>query len=1398
MSNADKDNTLCIEKYVSSEKTMNENLTSFDSRNVQDNVISSAMKKPGTPEFNQGISMLDASTTSELSRLEDDSIAISFKSLIAEDSFSMTCSNDNYRTECDSNFSPRTMASSEFEMQSDIKTELSDDESQAELCNLDNMDSSSRESNNIQVKSEPPDEFSVGDSAKKSHSRRRRKKSHKSHLITDSPVNIPATAPLRPGINWKVGEPLKVREKEQWYDARIVNLDFEKKKVKIHYLNWNSRYDSWLPMMSENIKSSDATKPCVKKAFKQYNVGQKILAKWKDSLMYEAIVKKCLGNDEYLISFIADSIQRKKHASDIQDIHSKKNVNLPTTFDKSSKVATKEFVIQEDHNEFKCTITGCSKSFRKEKLLASHLKHYHNQISEAKMRSNNTSKCGRPTEKLKKQKQVTDAKVLESKRERKTSVSKSDQNTTEKTKVSLYQPKKDIDDGEVKTTLKNDNVSAGVHDVSTNVKSSVNTKKSVPVPRRSFTRKLSLPAKFADSDIYLTTPLIKHIHKSCEKRDQSLSNPNDDSVISKLSSTGMKRRLHVKTSKNVPNRLYRIPKPYVNKINRSYRKDKVSKPLKRHHPRAFAIKKPKDLKNSIRNRLKIAPFKKLPQSYSDKQREELYEECKKISELKSGDTSESTDVTKDLSPCTDIESKKLNDEHSSDVNQTSTNTSDQQKPTCSDFIEIENKSADNYDAQVLAPTEIGEKIDSPKSDSLASDDIGSKTPDFMLDDSMQQDNDSEATVSANEPENKDYEDSPSHSSDALNKKLLDASRVSFSGQNYGNTFERVTSVSGFIDNENTESEGIISKSLAKNAYASAEISKNNLLDGNKPAKLLENQTVKENTPLPTHVMCTRYKGSLMERHHVFGFKKKIRRPAWTGKTKRRRSKSKTETFSVEAEVQNDSNSKAVTFNISEKDINASRGKKRFNVSELEVPAFSQPEADDRVVCICNSTADEGKMVQCDFCKTWQHCICLHIEDVKIDDEHMCWNCRYSKSVRETKDKFYLEWVAKRDFPSFKCVEDDRDFENEGRRLQLLKQSSDLNNHAKSINHLYSKCKRALQILKDICDQENKISANDWFVPVNFDVSKTLQQRMIDSGSLCAVYFIDLLLDDCFLKDFALEFLSREEIATLISLKPVVTDYLLERIMVKGDIALKDAEFFNKNKELLDILNKIQNYCRLFPYDEKIYASALSLPELKSNMVVRLENSNNFAHLMEDILSGKRSLDTSLIENSNKSDDERYSAIHSYVQEKLGDETLMCKLIGFTVLKKGSSERNICVGLALLVLKNEELSNDTMSENCPSSGSLQIIQDLNSIMSEHNDYCPKEVVKALRKAFDYITSETESVFSGINVANRYDQISVDRKLRKNQSLNVPHGYNEEMRSILQDLKLLHSIEQFGAL
>lgn len=1330
---------------------------------------------------------------SELSSpLEDEGIAISFKSLIADDLHNSSnldnCDNE-YKDDQPNpeSYAPVAISCSINNINSKasrtrVKASSSIDDSSSEACQFDDGDTNSRDSDINLTKNDT--ESNGAESNKKMSHRRGRKKSRLDIIV---PEIVPSSAPQRPGIVWKVGEALKVKEKLQWYDAKIVDLDFVKGKVKIHYLNWNSRYDSWLPMMSENIKSSDATKIPVKKSFKKFTVGQNVIARWKDSKMYSAIIKKFLGNDEYIISFIADGIQRKKHASDIQSIDSKNTLNSSVGEEETSvKVATKEFKIREDHNEFKCFVSGCSKSFRKEKLLASHLKHYHDQsISKEKMPVK-YAKLSKSPEKPKKNKMINENSFSVKKGPKKEYKLDNKKENHEQLPViktdGNEEPEKKIGTEDIEIPAKKE---SNAVDLSESSKSSIT--KVANIPRRSFTRKVSLPAKFANSDIYVTSPLIKQIHKSCSKREH-VPNATEDLPCSSQSSSvseqfsSKKDKLPTKTSssRHASNKIYRMPKPYVNKLKRAYRSDKVNKPFKRHRSSPYSVKKHKDMRNSIRNRLKIAPFKKLPLSFSEKQKEELYEECKKISEVKSDIENPEISESKEESVVHDDNENSLMESHVENSVDKLLPPADDQSSECKNF-DSEIKAIGESSLPSPSATKVEERVDSPKSDSLlTADDASAKTPVFILDDVNQQDNDSEATISANEPENKgDYDDSLPMSLDH-NNKLSNSYQLDFKSGLYPNSFSKITSVSEFSNSSPLNK----SFSAAENTISSVKNIQENVsscLLGNNLNNVTEGQAIKGNAPLPTHVMCTRYKGSIHDRSQFFGIRKRMRRPGWTGRNKRRRTRSKNESILANTDIQKDNSNNLITAPISDvKDSNLSRAKRRSrHLSEIELHENPQPEVDDRVVCICNSTADEGKMVQCDFCKTWQHCVCLNIEDVKIDEEHMCWNCRYSKSIRDTKDKYYLDWVAKRDFPSFKCVEEN--YENENKTLQLLKQSSDFNFLSKSLHSLYTKSKIVLQSLKCICDQENDIASKEWSSPSSINVSRSHTEKASNITNLCAVYFLDLLVDDCFVDNFAHELLNEEEIEILLSLKPVILDYVKDTGN-KLDKFLKDAEFLQKNEHLVSILNKIQDISRLFPYDEELYSSVLSAPELKSTLVMRLEDSNNFAQLMENVLSTNISTSQLLPENINK--DNLCSSVHSHLQEKLGDDSFQCKLIGFTVLTNVTTGRNICVGLAAVVEKNEE-------NNLPKSA-LELIQDLNSTLSGHNDFCSKNVAKVLKKTIEYIGTESESIFSGVNVANRIYQLPVDRKIRKSHSASS----NEETLGILQELQMLKAIDQFS--
>ncbi|GIY96049.1 c2H2-type domain-containing protein [Caerostris extrusa] len=178
-----------------------------------------------------------------------------------------------------------------------------------------------------------------------------------------------------------------------------------------------------------------------------------------------------------------DGIQRKKHASDLKECASKKVEQVKEPI----KIATKQFVIEEDHNQYKCTFPRCTKSFRKEKLLTSHLKHYHGYEQHGKEQKDKTFSTN--SSHIPKQDPEND------------------------TSSSLLESAKEIQ--EVEESL---------------------------LRKRSFTRKVSLPAKFANSEIFLTSPVLKQIRHSngAENNDSELDEVSDTKHIFKKSKIASK------------------------------------------------------------------------------------------------------------------------------------------------------------------------------------------------------------------------------------------------------------------------------------------------------------------------------------------------------------------------------------------------------------------------------------------------------------------------------------------------------------------------------------------------------------------------------------------------------------------------------------------------------------------------------------------------------------------------------------------------------------------------------------------------------------------------------------------------------------------------------------------
>ncbi|GAB6020004.1 hypothetical protein CHUAL_002754 [Chamberlinius hualienensis] len=91
---------------------------------------------------------------------------------------------------------------------------------------------------------------------------------------------------------------------------------------------------------------------------------------------------------------VDENIKEKKSSNDEKQ-KSRSSITNPLLIQELSKaplnetplnvgIPSKAFLIEEDHNHFKCTISGCGKSFRKDVLLASHMKHYHSSSTTSK------------------------------------------------------------------------------------------------------------------------------------------------------------------------------------------------------------------------------------------------------------------------------------------------------------------------------------------------------------------------------------------------------------------------------------------------------------------------------------------------------------------------------------------------------------------------------------------------------------------------------------------------------------------------------------------------------------------------------------------------------------------------------------------------------------------------------------------------------------------------------------------------------------------------------------------------------------------------------------------------------------------------------------------------------
>ncbi|GFV92377.1 c2H2-type domain-containing protein [Trichonephila clavipes] len=1273
------------------------------------------------------------------------------------------------------------------------------------------------------------DESPVKSDVVKKSGKGKQKRSHAGSESSTSPFPTDKF-PQRPGIIWKIGEPVQANEKGVWYNAKIVDINYIETSVKIHYLKWNSRYDSWLPMDSENLRSAQNIKPLIKKSLRKFAIGQNILAKWKDNNLYEAVVKKCLGDDEYLVSFAADGIQRKKHASDLKEFDYKDTKSvLKPAIEPVVKVATKRFVIEEDHNQYKCSYPGCTKSFRKEKLLASHLKHYHGCENKEKVLKDMI----KAPVKLDKSSKVPEDKSVDQTSASKGRIGKinvtSDVKNSSKNQVdflprvqvktvqgktseiktknrSLVVEKKN--DKEISATKVSVSYKCSPHTSKHEVKKELSSKSFPPkvdfplespkevtetdintLPKRSFTRKVSLPAKFANSEIFLTSPLLKQIrHSPCGKRNPSEQADENEAqhVVKKI---GMQRKsrdakttIEGKVNKPLKSRTYNFSSSYQTKFRKQSlkagkmkssiinkrRKMKVLMDIDDHNKGKAQLKNQNVLNNvaseAADNNSKLNnPADILSKSFS----QTLF------SNKKSETLAQTLFTTKKNERSARSHSKNASAHNSKEDTVTQISKSDEDQGIKSSINDLKNDGTSI--SKVLCSTSSQNKaasISPPVSNSVNASSMKNASQDISALESA-----SEIGNNKNDSflEDQSLIKSSGHltSTKNISISLIESSSSSLKEIPSGNNLTM------FV---NSESHSKISDDPSE----SRPNSKNK--DKVVGSSLLMNKEASGKTgsvpvgPLPAspgHVMCTRYKDSvaekakdnLTEKRASLRSKRKIRKPLWMEKPKRRRTRSKTDSISMDIEMIKN----GIQTQIKE-------------VSENESPGM-EPDADDLVVCICNSTADEGKMVQCDYCKTWQHCLCLKIKTVRKDEEHMCWNCRYLKSIKDTKDKNYLEWVAKKEFPSFKCSEEFKNLDpNASEILQPIRHVSELFNRARALKELLPKVRRVIEMLKKSTHGKSECNVSD----ESFCKSST--PKIHNSKRLnrvCrkihVVYFLDILVADVFTtNNYLTDFLTSNEVKALTALRSQAMLFLENTKYDKPDTKLrKDKEFLQRHPEILQVIRKIQKNSKVLPFGKN---SAAASELFKPTTKIRLENSGYFTQLFQDIRAGKQCY----VMKSYGTDKDLCVSPLSKVSSCESDE--QHEMIAFILVQKYENgyKRDLCVGVGFQ-------STSFTVENCISELSFvgkEIVTGLREELDmEHNEYCPKEVKESLISMFNLMSSEFDSLFSGIKVASLQEKVSFDPGQsdgNKNSQATI-----KEMRGIIKDLQLLRSIDQYKA-
>ncbi|XP_042228194.1 uncharacterized protein LOC121870425 [Homarus americanus] len=111
---------------------------------------------------------------------------------------------------------------------------------------------------------------------------------------------------FKPGIDFVPGSRLEVLESRDnnWYQCKIVEVDWGELDILVHYERWSNRFDEWLKMDSTRIRPMIRSSLRKDRRSSHFRVGDKVTARWAaDGKRYHARITKSLGDDQYEVLF---------------------------------------------------------------------------------------------------------------------------------------------------------------------------------------------------------------------------------------------------------------------------------------------------------------------------------------------------------------------------------------------------------------------------------------------------------------------------------------------------------------------------------------------------------------------------------------------------------------------------------------------------------------------------------------------------------------------------------------------------------------------------------------------------------------------------------------------------------------------------------------------------------------------------------------------------------------------------------------------------------------------------------------------------------------------------------------------------------------------------------------